>query len=281
MSGSGTATTATSTDASQTSTTLVLAMLETARHIGAAREGTATGGSTTTLVDTSLDEAAELYKGGTLWMLSGNNEGLCDVISAFSENTVTITDTLTNAILDGDAYAVSSKEYPKHKLKQAVLSCLRFHPVLKTDDSLTVTADTEEYSLPSGVSNIKRVEIAAEAGTPYSFAANLFWKEWNGKLVFQPGKEPGEAGRSMRLWYMGEHGEIEESGTILSSVDMNWLKWAAAAFLYRDQVKRIQKDNPTNLELMNEAKTQEARARLMAKRSKLSNMPSDPKLSGW
>jgi len=262
-------------------TTLIEAMLETARLMGVVKEGTATGGSTTTLIDTSLDDPAEYFTKGTIFVLSGTYSGTCDVIKMFNEGTFTLTTTLAGAISAGNTYAAAQPEYPKHKLKQAVLSALRFAPILKTSDSLTVTADTEEYSLPSGVSNVKRVEVAASSSSPYGFVPNLFWKEWNAKLIFDKGKEPTSTGYIIRLWYEGAHGEIAESGSILSSIDMNWLKWSAAAFLYRDQIKKIQKDNPTDIDLLNEAKTLEAEAKRNAVRYELMSMPSDPKLAGW
>jgi hypothetical protein len=283
MSGSGIATIATggTTPPAAGAVTLVDAMLETARVMGVVREGAATGGSTTTLIDTQLDEPAGYYTKGTVWALSGLNDGLCDVIKTFSENTITLTSTLTAVIASGIEYAVATAEYPKHKIKQAVLSALRLAPVLKTDDTLVVIANTEEYTLPTGVVNIKRVEVATSNAAPYGFIINHFWKEWNGKLVFDSGKEPTASGYIIRLWYEAVHGEIAETGSISTSIDQNWLKWAAAVFLYRDQIKKIQKDNPTNLDLLNEAKTLEAEAKRNAKKYQLVSMTIDPKLAGW
>lgn len=262
-------------------TTLVDAMLETARIIGAVRDGTATGGSTTTLVDTQLNEASGYYKGGTIWILSGNNDGTCDIVAGFGENTVTLTSTLAQAIVSGVAYAIANSEYPKHRIKQAVLAQLRFAKTLKTNDALIVTVNTEEYSLPSGVSNVRRVEVATSTSVPYGYTQNRFWKEWNGKIVFDKGYAPTSTGNKIRLWYEGIHDEIAESGEILTNIDMNWLKWSAAAYLYREEIKRIQKDNPTALDLLNEAKSLEAEAKLNAGRFQLSSMPIDSKLAGW
>lgn len=257
------------------------ALLEAARHMGAIREGIATGGSTTTLEDTLMNEPAANFAGGTLWMLSGDNDGLCDIVSQYNEGVATIETTLSTAIAAGDEYAIADAEYPKQKLKQAVMAALRFFSSLKTDDTKTVTANTEEYTLPTGVSNVKRVEVATSSSTPYGFVPNYYWKEWNGKLVFVGGKEPTTTGNIIRIWYEEYIGELSETDNIPDSVNLTWLKWAAVAWLYRDQIKRIQKDNPTNLDLLNEAKTLEAEAKLMAKRHQLVSMPSDPKLSGW
>lgn len=260
-------------------TTLIGAMLETARLMGVVTEGTATGGSTTTLVDTGLDHPAGYFEGGTLWALSGNNSGLCQKVTSFMEGTLTFGTTLSTPIASGDNYAVATPEFPKYKLKQAVLHVLRFSPILKTDDTTVVTADTEEYALPTGVSNIKRIEAAAESSAPYNFVPLYSWRERNGKVIFNPA--PSNTGNILRIWYEGAHGEIAESGTILDSVDINWLKWSAAAFLYRDSITRIKKDDPVRVDLLNEAKLMEETAIRTARRFQLQTMPSDPKIAIW
>ncbi len=261
--------------------TLIDAMLEAARIMGVVREGTATGGSTTTLVDSSMTEPAGYFMNGTIWVLSGTYDGACQVVSMHNEGTITLTTALAGAIIAGIEYAVATSEYPKYKLKQAVLSALRFAPVLKTYDTLTVTANTQEYSLGAGISNAKRVEVDTSASVPYGFVPNHFWKEWNGKIIFDSGKEPTDAGKIIRVWYEAEHGDIAETASILTGIDMNWLKWASAAFLYRDQIKKIQKDNPTNIDMLNEARTLEAEAKRTAKKYELTSMPIDAKLAGW
>lgn len=260
-------------------TLLTEVMLDVARLMGTVREGAATGGSTTTLIDTSLDEPADYYTKGTLWMLTGSNSGLCAVIRTFAENTITINTTLTAAIIAGNEYAAATPEFPKHKLKQAVLSALKHNPILLTNNTLVVIANTKEYTLPTGVSDIRRVDVATEAGLPYSFIPNLSWREWNGKLIFD--NEPTQAGNIIRLWYEGQHGEIGESGSVLPSVDMDWLKWSAVVYLYRDTITRINKDNPTDLDLLNEAKMLEVEARRKANKYALRSMPRDPKVTIW
>jgi hypothetical protein len=267
--------------------TLTELMLDVARLMGTVREGTATDGSETTLIDTLLDEPADYFTKGTLWILTGDNEGLCTIVKTFAENTITIDSGLVAVddldveipIAAGDEYAVATPEFPKHKLKQAALSALKHNPILLTDDNLVVTANTKEYTLPDGVSNIRRVEVATEASAPYSFTPNMSWREWNGKLIFD--NEPTDTGKIIRLWYEGFHGVIDEDEEILSSADVEWVKWSSVAFLYRDLITRINKDNPTDLDLLNEAKIQEAEAKRNANKHALRSMPRDPKVTVW
>lgn len=262
-------------------TTLLEAMLETARIMGIVREGVATDGSPTTLIDTAMDEQSDYFSKGTVWILSGTYSGACNVVETHGENTLAWATSLAGAIVPGVSYAVATPEYPKWKLKQAVLHVLRFDPILKTNDALTVSENTLEYSLPSGISNIAHIEIATDDTSPYCFQPNYNWREVNGKLVFDSGKEPSEAGRIIRIYYIGAHGEIAESGSLLSSVDMEWLVWKAAEFLYRDSMTKFNKDNPTDIDLLNEAKQNAMLAARNAKRCFIRGREISPKLASY
>lgn len=142
-------------------TTLVEAMLETARLVAPVVDGTATGGSTTTLVDTNRVEAPETFTGGILFMTSGDLSGNCYPITGFGENTITIP-TVGVPVSAGDTYtAVPSGWFDKETLKQAIFYGLRqYGNIMLVDESLTVVTDQSEYDLPANVSNVRRVEIA-------------------------------------------------------------------------------------------------------------------------
>lgn len=261
-------------------TTLVDAMLETARIMGITHEGTATSGTLTSLTDTSMEEPADYWNGGTLWILSGANNGSCVVVKTHNGNTVSFS-AMSGTIAAGVEYALATADYPKHKLKQAVLTVLRNDEILLKDDTTTVTDDTEEYSLPSGVSNVIAVHVAQEDEEPYYWQPHYYWQENYGKLLFDPGKEPTNTGDKIRIWYLGAHGEIAESGTILSSVPINWLKWKSAEFLYRDKLTRIKQDDPTVIDLFNEAKEQAKYAAAMSDRYALRTGNPQPRLANY
>lgn len=262
-------------------TTLLEAMLETARLMGTVRDGVATGGSTTTLVDTAMDEPSDYFSKGTVWILSGTYAGVCNVVKTHGENTFTWETVLAGAIVAGVSYAVATPEYPKWKLKQAVLKVLRFDPILKIDDTATVTVNTLTYALPSGVSRVAHVEVATDPSSPYNFQPNYNWREENGMIIFDPGKEPTIAGHIIRIWYIGEHGEIAESESILPSVDIDWLCWKSVEYLYRDAMTRINKDNPTDIDLLNEAKQNVMIAERNARKYFLRGREISPKLANY
>ncbi|NMC80190.1 MAG: hypothetical protein GYA59_12575 [Chloroflexi bacterium] len=257
-------------------TTLAEMMLETARVVGNVFESTATGGSTTTLVDTRLQAEADFYRDGTLWVLDGDNAGLCDVVTSFLENTLTIESTLTDAIVAGNSYAVADGKFPKRMLKQAILASLTKEKVMKINSSLSVTADTEDYALPTGVSDVRRVEVATTASGSYEI--NYFWREMDGRLYFMKGKEPKTAGRTIRLYYAALHGTIGDSDAINDAIDLNLLKWRGVVHLYRNYMQRMYKDEPQIIDLLNEAKVNEAQA--LARRVP-PTFNRDPIHTGW
>lgn len=142
-------------------TTLVEAMLETARLVTPIVEGTATGGSTTTLIDTNRTEPPEFFTGGILFMTGGDLSGSCYAITGYGENTMTIP-TAAAAVSNGDTYAaVPGGYFDKETLKQAIFYGLRgYGLIMLVDESLSFVAEQAEYDLPANVSNIRRVEIA-------------------------------------------------------------------------------------------------------------------------
>jgi hypothetical protein len=140
---------------------------ELARALGIVSEGVATGGSTTTLVDTvELTQADDFWNGGSVWVLydaggaGAAPQGEYSVVSDFtaSSDTATLRSTLTAAIASGDRYAIARKKYPLHILTQYINQALSEIPVQKDDiTTITIAADQTEYSLPSDVWKLKQV----------------------------------------------------------------------------------------------------------------------------
>jgi len=250
-------------------TTLADMMLEVARHTTAIiGEGTATGGSTTTLIDTNdLTEINGYWTGGTLFLKSCTQtdlNGTVTPITKFGTNTVTV-GTLSKTITAGDTYAVVDKEFNRLELKNAVLSVLRSRKVQQYDESLTVVSGQTEYTLPAGVKEIRRVMVDG--------IVNQHWHEVNGELTFPTKYAP--ASGTIQLIYCTPQGEITEIDDIHENYDYDWMKWTAVINLLRNKMNKIGKDEPILLDLLNEAKTQEKDASLRAKAS----IPTDMRLA--
>lgn len=249
-------------------------MLEVARLTGEVYESTATGGSTTTLEDSNMDQPAEHFEGGTLWLLSGDNEGVVTRVLEHGEDSLKIA-TQDNAVADGDQYAVSPNYIHLELLKQACLWALRnLGKLMKSDTSLTVVEDQEEYTLPDGVSDIRRVELATNSTAPYTYERHYAWREMGGTLVFHPDRIPDtDEGNLIRLWYAGYHAEIDTDEDL--EIPVALMKWEAAAFIWRNILQRTGNDDKMAGQMLNEANVNAAAAR----RSMRQPIPRDPHLA--
>ena len=278
MSGSGVATLATSS--SSETNTLTSIMLDVARTMGLAFEGTSTGGSTTTLEDTALEYPADYFTGGTIWITSGGNIGVCKPVKTHNGNDVSFA-TMSTAIVSGITYALANADYPKYLIKQAVLDVLRFDETLLKNDTLTITADTEQYTLPSGVSNVMKVQVASNDEEPYSFTDHYYWREYDGSLIFDQGRYPTREGYIIRLWYMGYHGVIGETETIEPTVPVKWLIWKTIENLYRKKYQHLAKNSPEQIELLNEAKENVRYAQMTAENFELRSGNPQPRFANY
>lgn len=135
----------------------------------------ATGGSTTTTVDSKLaDELADgneddIYNGGTLIViqdaggLNAAPEGEFARVSDYDAASTTIThDTLTAGVASGDRVMVAPIDYPLYDMVEVVNDALRDLPeVPQYDTSIVTAANKTEYDLPVAVKGgrILRVEI--------------------------------------------------------------------------------------------------------------------------
>ena len=91
----------------------LLALTTKIERLGVGTGGVATGGGTTTLIDTvHRTEADDYWNGATLVMLSGNAVGQGRTISDFvaSTDTITVSRAFTAAIAAGDHYTILPKD---------------------------------------------------------------------------------------------------------------------------------------------------------------------------
>jgi hypothetical protein len=148
-------------------TNLFDATLAVVRELGVARQGTATSGSTTTLIDTGRSEVDDAFNGGTVWIISDAGgasaapEGEWATISDWVNSTGTATiSTLTASVGDGDVYVIATARYPLDVLISAINSELIKYWVPRWDKtSLDVIADQSEYTLPSGIHKYNLINV--------------------------------------------------------------------------------------------------------------------------
>lgn len=140
-------------------------------ELGVTRTGTATGGSTTTLVDTNALKLIEndYYNEGTLFIFNDADATTLDKlytkIKDFTQTSKTITTyaTLGAEIAVGDTYGVANRRFPLHLVEQKINNQLYLEGYIPGEDtSLTTVSSQLEYTIPSGVSrDLRQVYFAA------------------------------------------------------------------------------------------------------------------------
>lgn len=233
--------------------TLFTAILELSKILQNTLEGTATGGSTTTLLDSQRGEASDYFDKGTIWFLSGGNANKSTEILDWIPTTFTFA-TQTSSLAAGVRYAAASGEYPRWLLIQSINQALMEMRPLQQNTSLTTVAYQEEYTLPSGVYNVKRVEVGYETTDPYNYAPNYHWREQGGKIVFDSDLAPIYSGYKLRITYHPEHTNLTaDTDTINDLVPVAPMIWKATAIALRWKLRLLGGDFPDKRNQLNEA----------------------------
>ena len=192
--------------------------------------GTATAGTTTSLTDTvNLTQQTAYFDKGILWIQSGTNSGKVLHVTGNPANKLNFA-TLADAIAIGDRYAVARPIYPYNQIVSAIQQALDETYIEGEDATLTGDGTTLEFSLPTGVWDVKRVRIE-NATYPEDCYFSSHWKEQSGKIKFDYGYAPDDD-FSIRLYFRDQHPALTAATSeIDSEIDTNWLKYKAAEIL--------------------------------------------------
>ena len=217
----------------RTFNTLAWQMLKVAECLKGLRYSRSTAaGTTTTLVDTGLDEPDDFFNKGTIFFLSGTLAYGTAVITDYDNATGTITfSAQTNAPGTGVYYAVFDANYPRELLVAAIngaLSELGPYPEIYENASFITVANQESYTLPAGVYNIKKVFIATSTVAPYGWTENNGWLEHDGALYFDM-STPTTSDYLIRLYYERPHDTVIDDNDVIShAINPDLLSWTAA-----------------------------------------------------
>jgi hypothetical protein len=240
---------------------------ELARALGVVEEGTATGGSTTTIADTNaLLQADDFWNNGTAWILydagglGAAPQGEYSVISDFAQSggLVTLRSTLTAAVGIGDKYAVARTRYSLSLLIQKVNEALTGVVIEKTDITTVAIADSQtEYSLPSDLIELKEVWLAANTDdTDDNRWERVF--DWTvqksatgtaNKVVFT--SQYG-AGIAVKLTYLAYHANLRIATDKLDdSIHINKIIYQAAVGCILQRKAKVGESDPALNDLLN------------------------------
>lgn len=245
--------------------TLFQATLDLARRLGDVFESSATSGTTQTVVDSMLFQAAGWfadYPRGSLWLMITTKA--TKVITTHSGSTITFTPGQGSAVLAGDKYAAAPGAYPLYALKQAINMALRDIGKIPAEKQVTAVAAQETYTSADDTvfdEDIIGVEVANNASAPYYWTPHGRWHQVPStprSLVFDEGSAPANAYK-MRILYLADHSELSaDSDQISSDIHPNRLLAHAAVHALRWRLERTKMDDPTVPQLLNEAKEQVA-----------------------
>ncbi|HOD52896.1 MAG TPA: hypothetical protein PKJ08_00075 [Candidatus Cloacimonadota bacterium] len=255
-------------------------MLIVAKLVQEVYDGTTTAlGGTTYAYDTAMSKQNDYFKGGTIWITSGTYSGHVALVTfQDGEGKIMFTPATAGAIAAGVSFSIAPALFNRSMLKIACNLAMIEENYMMKDDSLTTVADQEEYSLPTNVKNIRRVQIASATSSPYKWINNYGWEEINGTLVFDDWATPDGTGYKIRLWYVGKPSEIAESTEINSGIDLEHMQWKAVEHSWRMVLEKHQKDIAIAPDLFNEAKANAEMARVKA--GAVTILTRDPKLQG-
>lgn len=213
-------------------TTLLDVSLKVAKEVMDVIEGTATGGSTTTLADTVLLASFpnDHFNNGRLWIKSGTHAGEIYTVTDFTTTTGVATfASVTGAIAAGVRYAIARNNYPWDQIVSAIQRALDSTWVTGIDSTLEGDGETLEFTLPTGVYDVKRVELQDTAVANSERNNSTHYKETTtGKLRFDYGYAPRD-GYTIHVYYRDQHAELTDYSVVISNeINVEWLKWAAA-----------------------------------------------------
>lgn len=202
-----------------------------ARELGLIQEGIASGGGTTTLIDTAFrNEPDDFWNKGTVWILRDAGgagaapEGEYATISDFVSTTSTMTiSALTAAVAGGDRYAAMTKHVPLHVIiSQINRAIMDLGPVPYADiTSITTADDQTEYALPVAA---KRDLYQVRIQTVDDDANDNRWimvPNWTVQQA-DPGAAPRliipqyTSGYALKLVYLADHPELQVASAALS-----------------------------------------------------------------
>jgi hypothetical protein len=221
--------------------TLFDAAYRVARELGIVTEGLATGGSTTTIVDTNdRTETDDFWNSGSAFILSASGaapEGEFSVIKDFvnSTSTVTVRDTLGATVASGDKYALGRRRYPLYTIIQNVNKILTRILIEVTDKTTLDTVAATEYSTAPIAANLSIREVWIQGRT--GDADDNRWipiTNWRREktatgtadLLIFDWRYPQS--RDILIKYIGEHGELaNDSDTIDRTIHMDRIVYPA------------------------------------------------------
>ena len=217
-------------------------------------------GSAGQLIDTNRDEPADFFyrsqsNGGVLFF-EGSSESRR--ITGYADGIFTFTPADVTVAVD-DSYYASPVDWEFYELTQAINLGLEDlgeqSGVPQINETLLIVERQGTYTLPAGVSNLKRVYLILDEDNPDIYTTrHMSWDVIGDELVLDPGSEP-TWGDKFKLVHCAPHAEVVDDDDVISSfINPMLLKWASAVYA----LENINKNNEAIAKINRAIKTTEA-----------------------
>jgi hypothetical protein len=241
------------------------AQVDLARVLMDVWEGVATGGTTTTVIDTVLNYPDGYFSDnprGTLFLDLATDA--VAVITGHSSQTITFAPAQAGAVAANDIYYAAPGVFPKHIIEQSVKMGLKRIGKIPFAKDVAAVVDQQEWDSDDDTvftQDIVGVEFAANAAAPFNFTPHYRWNQYmlssKKTLVFNEGALPTTT-NNMRIFYLDDHEPLTSLDDEISSfVNPDRLTWTAAIHALRWRIQRIKQVADTSEQdgaLMTEAK---------------------------
>jgi hypothetical protein len=227
--------------------TLSKVMTRTWRDIGHLTDIIATGGSTTTVVDSATRFTAnDSLKYGTVIVTKDSAgagaapEGEFSQISAFVASTFTFTmGALSSGVAAGDGIGLAKPTIPVQQMKKAVNDGLaNLGTISLVDTSLTTVAGQTEYALPVGLKIKKLIDVLVPFNLYTNTTDNNYFQSIKGLIRDFPTAPAATgllvfeseyiSGLTIKIIYEGIHPELTTFSSVISETIQEELAVAAA-----------------------------------------------------
>lgn len=285
--------------------TLNSLMLSIARRVMEPFEGTATGGSATTLVDSARSEADDFFNVGTLFFKSGGQALYSVEITDFvnADGTISFTTKPYGAGANpgaGDTYAAFRGILTRQEMIGAIIEVLRdigmFPQVRTLDDDdatkLVFVANQTDYPIGTpggsnpwemGISNIREIEFRGAATDPDEEGWHTLagWDEVDGLILIDPENLP-LAGDEARLWYNDYHAALDTDDDFISpDVNRSWVLYKTIEMLLQNRWQANGHLDRLSTDLLKQSQGKIAELYQFNPSKKKREHSSKPKTAGW
>jgi len=197
------------------------------RKLGQTETFSATGGSTSTAIDTKFKEKFQddtltdftLFVAKDAGGAGAAPEGEFSVITIYVEstNTITISPSVTVAIAAGDRITLASNIYPLQEMIQLANDTLvELGPIILPYTTLSTVAAQTEYSIPVAQKRqVVRVQVATRSDTDDNQWKDLATGSWEvmpntaGSVDLLILRDELDAGWTLKVWYKADHPYVE------------------------------------------------------------------------